>query len=86
MAEVKFEYGKSYKKRLTLKDCKIGDIVRLHKNKKVYIITGNDSSLKLVSMLNLCDVELKNYDEDTLCSYYTEPLKFYESSFQEYVD
>ena len=86
MAEVKFEYGKSNKKHLVLKDCKVGDIVRLHKNKKVYIITGNDSTSKLVSMLNLCDIEIKNYDENTLCSRYTEPLKFYESAFQEYVN
>lgn len=86
MAEIKFEYRKNSKKHLTLKDCKVGDIVRLHKNKKMYIITGNESSMKLVTMLSLHDVEFKNYDEDTLCEYYTEPLLFNESAFQEYVN
>ena len=86
MAEIKFKYEKNNKKHLTLGDCKIGDIVRLHKNKTIYIITSITPSVKLVSMLDLHNVEFKNYDDDTFCEYYTEPLLLNESAFQEYVN
>lgn len=83
MAKIEFN-GENSKKRLTLGDCEIGDIILL--NEKIYIIVGTNCYSNTSIILNLSTIDEEEFLNETVCGRCQKTICFNRSDFQEYID
>ena len=82
MAKIEFDKENS-KKRLTLGDCKVGDIVLL--NEKIYIVIDTSRYGDTSIILDLSTVDEEEFPHETVCGRCQKTLCFSRSDFQEYI-
>lgn len=86
MAKIEFN-GENSKKRITVEDCKAGDIVLL--NEKIYVVVTESGCCCYDSpaiLLNLSTGEKKDFPYDTVCGRCQKTICFERSDFKEYID
>ena len=81
MAKIEFNEEKKY---LTLKDCKVSDIVSI--KERVYIIVDIRLEDNEIHLLDLINARLACISTNNRCALYTKPLRFETLAFQEYAD
>ena len=77
----------SSKKRITIENCKAGDIILL--NEKIYVVVSESGCCCYDSpalLLNLITGEQESYPYNTVCGRCQKTICFTESDFQVYID